>query len=155
MDSDTRGSRCRFCTFRHAPMWAETIWSPSIPTQTDDTWGLPSGLRVTMWANRPAVTTSRTSAVIVAPIVVPHLHVRAGGGPRARRSAQAGDRQVVVNDRRRLEERSDMSPPLDECLGLAEPDGVILQGLPFDEQEVVVGGFDAPVYGEGPVSYTH
>jgi hypothetical protein len=65
MDRVTRGSRCKFCTLRHAPIWPETIWSPSTPTHTRETWGLPSGSRVTMWAVLPAVTTRLTSSVMV------------------------------------------------------------------------------------------
>ncbi len=59
IESVTRGSRSMFFTFCQRPRWPDTISSPSSPTQTHVTCGLPSGLTVTMCASASESMTSR------------------------------------------------------------------------------------------------
>ena len=58
-ESVTRGSRSMFFTFWKRPRCAQTISSPSSPTQTQVTCGLPSGFSVTRWASPSDSSTSR------------------------------------------------------------------------------------------------
>src|SRR5581483_6940913 len=62
-ESATRGSRRMFFSFCwSAPRWPQTSSSPSTPTHTHATCGLPSRLRVTRCARAPASIAERASA---------------------------------------------------------------------------------------------
>ncbi len=66
------------------------------------------------------------------------------------RLGRTAARQVEVHDLGgRLEVRPDQGPPGGEGVRVAEADEVIVEGLPLDQQQVLVGGLDAPVESEG------
>src|SRR2546430_15932243 len=66
IDIEIRGSRRRFRIFCCSKRCPDTTSSPSRPTQTQATCGLPSGLIVTMWARWPPARAARTLADISA-----------------------------------------------------------------------------------------
>ncbi len=64
---------------------------------------------------------------------------RGDPGRTGRVSGQAVDGVEVVDVGRGVEERADVGAPLGEPRGLPESDGVVLEAVPLDEQEVPVG----------------
>jgi len=90
MESATRASRRTFFTFWCRSRWPATISSPSRPTQTQLTCGLPSRFKVTRCASRPDSITSRTLCGISAIAVSSPLGFAAG--PRELRASVSEDR---------------------------------------------------------------